>query len=149
MQVSHATPTAVASFDDPNLVSAAGLPPIMRLAETAGLRSLADHWLSVPTDKGANAGKKVSSLVGGMVAGAHSIDDHGDFFASAVEMKPWLEAHPDGSMIPVAEAYQLGTTIAHDMLIEANLHPVRSVDYDECGMLLKPLRRLQSHECPV
>jgi hypothetical protein len=29
----------------------------------------------VPTDKGANAGLKVSSLVGGMVAGADSIDD--------------------------------------------------------------------------
>jgi hypothetical protein len=47
----------------------------MRLAEKAGLRDLADQWLSVPTDKGANADKKVSSLVGGMVAGADSIDD--------------------------------------------------------------------------
>ena len=75
MQVSHATRTAVASFDDPNLVSAAGLLPIMRLAERAGLRNLADRWLSVPTDKGANAGMKVSSLVGGIVAGADSIED--------------------------------------------------------------------------
>jgi hypothetical protein len=31
--------------------------------------------MSVPTDKGANAGLKVSSLVAGMVAGADSIDD--------------------------------------------------------------------------
>jgi hypothetical protein len=31
----------------------------------------------VPTDKGANAGLKVASLVGGMVAGADSIDDMG------------------------------------------------------------------------
>ena len=75
MQVAHATEAAVASFDDPNLVSTAGLLPIMRLAERAGLRSLADRWLSVPTDKGATPGKKVSSLVGGMVAGADSIDD--------------------------------------------------------------------------
>lgn len=75
MQVSHAARVAVASFDDPNLVSAAGLLPIMRLAEKAGLRSLADTWLSVPTDKGANAGLKVASLVAGMVAGADSIDD--------------------------------------------------------------------------
>lgn len=29
---------------------------------------------SVPTDKGANAGLKVASLVGGMIAGADSID---------------------------------------------------------------------------
>jgi hypothetical protein len=76
-QVSHTTRAAVASFDDPNLVSAAGLLPVMRLAERAGLRSLADQWLSVPTDKGAHAGSKVESLVAGMVAGADSIDDMG------------------------------------------------------------------------
>ena len=68
-----------ATFDDPNLVSAAGLVPVMKLAQNAGLRSLADEWLSVPGDKGANAGLKVSSLVAGMVAGmvagADSIDD--------------------------------------------------------------------------
>lgn len=47
----------------------------MALAESAGLRELADERLSVPTDKGANAGLKVASLVAGMVAGADSIDD--------------------------------------------------------------------------
>ena len=36
---------------------------------------MADEHLSVPTDKGAHAGAKVSSLVAGMVAGADSIDD--------------------------------------------------------------------------
>ena len=75
MQVSHAARAAFASFDDPNLVSAAGLLPVMRLAERTALRRLADQWLTVPSDKGANAGLKVSSLVAGMVAGADSIDD--------------------------------------------------------------------------
>lgn len=75
MQLKHASTTASASFDDPNLVSSVGLVPIMALAEKAGLRQLAQKWLSVPTDKGANAGLKVASLVGGMVAGADSIDD--------------------------------------------------------------------------
>ena len=75
MQLSH-TPTAISiSFDDPNLVSAAGLVPVMRLADTAGLSTLAQHRVTVPTDKGANAGAKISSLVAGMVAGADSIDD--------------------------------------------------------------------------
>jgi hypothetical protein len=64
-----------AVFDEPNLVSAAGLVPVAVLARRAGLRRLADERLSVPTDKGANAGLKVSSLVAGMVAGADSIDD--------------------------------------------------------------------------
>ena len=63
------------AFDDPNLVSAAGLVPVLALAESAGLRDLADQHLTVPTDKGANAGLKVASLVAGMVAGADSIDD--------------------------------------------------------------------------
>ena len=38
---------------------------------------LAKMHLSVPTDKGTNAGAKVSGLVAGMVAGADSIDDMG------------------------------------------------------------------------
>lgn len=48
---------------------------MLALADQAGLRELADVHLSVPGDKGANAGLKVASLVGGMVAGADSIDD--------------------------------------------------------------------------
>ena len=45
------------------------------MAESAGLRDLADEHLTVPTDKGANAGLKVASLVAGMSVGADSIDD--------------------------------------------------------------------------
>ena len=75
MKLSHTPRATSAVFDDPNLVSAAGLVPVLALAESAGLRDLADEHLTVPTDKGANAGLKVASLVGGMVAGADSIDD--------------------------------------------------------------------------
>ena len=75
MKLSHTPRATSAVFDDPNLVSAGGLVPVLALAESAGLRDLADQHLSVPTDKGANAGLKVASLVGGMVAGADSIDD--------------------------------------------------------------------------
>ena len=64
-----------ASFDDPNLVSAAGLAPTMRLADTAALATLAQHQVTVPGDKGANAGAKITTLIAGMVAGADSIDD--------------------------------------------------------------------------
>ena len=75
MKLSHTLRATSAVFDDPNLVSSGGLVPVLALAESAGLRALADEHLSVPTDKGANAGLKVSSLVAGMVAGADSIDD--------------------------------------------------------------------------
>src|SRR6478752_5858775 len=47
----------------------------MALAQASGLLTLADEHLSVATDKGANPGRKVGSLVGGMVAGADSIAD--------------------------------------------------------------------------
>jgi Transposase DDE domain group 1 len=75
MQLSHTPGAMSAGFDGPNLVSAAGLVPVLALAESVGLATLARQHLSVPTDKGANAGVKVAALVGGMVAGADSIDD--------------------------------------------------------------------------
>ena len=75
MQFKHALAAVSAVFDDPNLVSAAGLVPMLRLARSAGLDELARERLSVPTDKGANAGAKVMALVAGMLAGADSIDD--------------------------------------------------------------------------
>src|SRR5664280_2663544 len=75
MQLSHTHPVRSAVFDDPSLVSSAGLVPMLALARSAGLTKLADQHLSVPTDKGANPGLKVSSLVAGMVAGADSTKD--------------------------------------------------------------------------
>lgn len=75
MQLCHTSAATSAVFDDPNLVSSAGLVPVLTLAQSTGLQELAQQHLSVPTDKGANAGLKVSSLVAGMVAGADSIDD--------------------------------------------------------------------------
>lgn len=75
MQLSHTPGVGSALFDEPNLVSAAGLVPVVGLAERAGLGALADEHLSVATDRGANAGWKVTSLVAGMAAGADSIED--------------------------------------------------------------------------
>src|SRR5512141_3462654 len=75
MQLCHTSRATSAVFDDPNLVSSAGLVPVVSLARSAGLGELAQQHLTVPTDKGANAGLKVTALVAGMVAGADSIDD--------------------------------------------------------------------------
>ena len=52
MQLSHRCMTGSAVFDEPNLVSSAGLVPVLVLAESAGLRMLAEQHLTVPTDKG-------------------------------------------------------------------------------------------------
>src|SRR5690625_8032918 len=75
MQLSHTLPVVSASFDEPNLVSSAGLVPLMRLAEQAGLARLGDERLTVPTAKGANAGRKLAPRVAGMAAGPDGIDD--------------------------------------------------------------------------
>lgn len=74
MKISHTPAATSVTFDDPNLVSASGLRPILNLADKASPHALADKHLSVPTDKGANAGAKVTSLVAGMIAGPDSID---------------------------------------------------------------------------
>jgi hypothetical protein len=66
-----------ASFDDPNLVSRAGLVPVMALAQRAGLASLVDEHVRPGGPCGVNALLKVPCLVAGMAAGADSIDDMG------------------------------------------------------------------------
>src|SRR4051812_40122980 len=75
MQLSHTFPVASAGFDDPNLVSTAGLVPVMRLAERCGLARLTADTLTLSGPGSANPAAKVSCLVAGMVAGADSIDD--------------------------------------------------------------------------
>jgi hypothetical protein len=76
MQALHTRAAVAATFDDPNLVSHAGLVPVMRLAHDAGLGEWADQLVRLGGDsRGANAGAKISSIVAGMAAGADSIDD--------------------------------------------------------------------------
>src|SRR5579884_3322617 len=72
MRVSHAVE---AKFDDPNLVSCAGLVPVLQLAERAGLRRLVAEHVHLAKPGGANPQMKIPALVAGMVAGADSIDD--------------------------------------------------------------------------
>jgi len=69
VQASH---KVSAVFDDPNLIGSAGLVPVMRLAEHAGLHTLLGAHLSVPNP---NAAVKAAGVIAGMLAGADSIDD--------------------------------------------------------------------------
>jgi hypothetical protein len=64
-----------ASFDDPNLVSRAGLVPVMALADRAGLEALVRAHVQIAAPCGVNAGLKAGCVVAGMAAGADSIDD--------------------------------------------------------------------------
>ena len=79
MQGSHAWRGDSAVFDDANLVSYAGLVPLMELAEQAGLSPLFDEHVRFTSERvksgAANPTPKLTSIIAGMAAGADSIDD--------------------------------------------------------------------------
>jgi Transposase DDE domain group 1 len=66
-------------FDEDNLVSAAGLVPLLELAEQAGLSPLLDEHVRFTSERvrsgAANSTPKLTSIIAGMAAGADSIDD--------------------------------------------------------------------------
>jgi hypothetical protein len=71
----HGLARTRASFDDPNLVSRAGLVPVVALAQRAGLSEMVAEQVRPGGPCGVNAEVKVGCLVAGMIAGADSIDD--------------------------------------------------------------------------
>jgi hypothetical protein len=68
VQASHAL---AAVFDEENLVSPAGLVPVLGLADRSGLAGLLADLLTVPSP---NAGVKARTVIAGMLAGADDID---------------------------------------------------------------------------
>ena len=75
MRLLHDLAKTHATFDDPNLVSRAGLVPVMALAQRAGLPELVAEHVRIARSCGVNAHLKVPCLAAGMIAGADSIDD--------------------------------------------------------------------------
>src|SRR3954467_4987649 len=75
MRLSHGSSALSATFDDPNLVSTAGLTPVVALAQSCRLGDLVAEKLTLRATGGVNAQLKVPALGAGMVAGADSIDD--------------------------------------------------------------------------
>jgi len=79
VQVSHRLAAESAVFDEDNLVSSAGLVPVMTLAQQTGLGRLLGEKvrISAPRIKSgsANPAPKLATVVAGMCAGADCIDD--------------------------------------------------------------------------
>ena len=79
MQVSHRFTPDSAVFDDDNLVSCAGLVPVMTLAEQTDLAELLGEKVRIVESRiksgAANPVPKLATLIAGMCAGADSIDD--------------------------------------------------------------------------
>jgi hypothetical protein len=79
VQVSHRFTAESARFDDDNLVSYAGLVPVLGLAEQTRLPQIIAEKVSIKTSRirsgAANPVPKLLSVIAGMCVGADSIDD--------------------------------------------------------------------------
>ncbi|SCL24741.1 hypothetical protein GA0074694_4019 [Micromonospora inyonensis] len=79
MRGSHAWRADSAVFDEDNLVSCAGLVPVLELAEQAGLSRLLDEHVQFACERvksgAAKPTPKLTSIIAGMAAGADSISD--------------------------------------------------------------------------
>ena len=69
MRLSHEPAKTHASFDDPDLVSRAGLVPVMALAQRCGLADLAGEHVTITSPAGVNPALKIPGLVGGWPPG--------------------------------------------------------------------------------
>jgi hypothetical protein len=79
VQESHAWREDSVVFDEGNLVSQAGLVPLLELAERTGLSRLLDEHVRFVDERvrsgTTHATPKLTSIIAGMAAGADSIDD--------------------------------------------------------------------------
>ena len=79
MRVSHRFAAGSARFDEDNLVSYAGLVPLLGLAQQTGLSEIIADKVSIKTPRiksgSANPVPKLLSVIAGMCAGADSIED--------------------------------------------------------------------------
>src|SRR5215213_6192698 len=79
VRVSHRFTAGSARFDEDNLVSHAGLVPLLGLAEQTRLPAIIAETVSITTSRiksgAANPAPKLLGVIAGMCAGADSIDD--------------------------------------------------------------------------
>lgn len=79
MRLFHRFAEDSARFDDDDLVSCAGLVPVLTLAEQTGLTSMLVEKVAIDAPRvksgSANPASKLVTLIAGMCAGADSIDD--------------------------------------------------------------------------
>ena len=79
MHSSYTFTAGSAVFDEQNLVSAAGLVPVLELAEQTGLSRLIGEHVELPSTRvksgAVNPAGKLTSIIAAMMCGADSIDD--------------------------------------------------------------------------
>jgi hypothetical protein len=107
-------------FDDPNLVSRAGLVPVMSLAERAGLHALVRRHVTIDRGAGERGGVEAGRLVAGMAAGADSIDDM-DLLRHRAMPQVFARAPSTLGVVPA---------VVH--LVRAE-NPIRGCEQQSCG----------------
>lgn len=79
MHSSYTFTVGSAVFDEQNLLSAAGLVPVLELAEQTGLSALIREYVDLPSTRvksgAVNPAGKLTSIIAAMTCGADSIDD--------------------------------------------------------------------------
>jgi hypothetical protein len=139
-------------FDDGNLVSFAGLVPVMGLAERAGLSRLISAKVAINGSRvrsaGVNPAGKLTSIIAGMAAGADCIDDldvircggmpglFGEVYACAT-LGQFLREFTHGHALQLASAAR-----AHlvNLVQHSNLLPgIDTQAYVDVDSLLRPV----------
>ena len=160
MQSSHAWSRAAPTFDDGNLVSFAGLVPVLGLAERAGLSQLIGERVRIDPaatrvrSAAVNPAGKITSIIAGMAAGADSIDDldvirsggmgrlFGGVYACATLgqfLREFTHGHTQ-QLASVARAH-LVNLVAHTGLLPG----VAEQAYVDIDSLLRPVYGHQKH----
>ena len=106
MQSSYRFTVDSAVFDEPNLVSAAGLVPVLELAEQTGLSELIGEHVDLPSTRvksgAVNPVGKLTSIIAAMSCGTDSIDDAGVLRATSLPRRPTLRRPVAAPALPPA-----------------------------------------------
>ena len=114
---------AIPVFDDENLVSCAGLVPLMVLAERAGLSELIGQRVRFKTSRvasaGANPAGKLCSIIAGMAAGADCVDDLGVVGSGGMRQQ-FGGVYAPATLGSVLRAFTYGTQMVMALLPHVN-----------------------------
>ncbi len=101
MQSSYTFTAGSAVFDGQNLVSSAGLVPVLELAEQTGLSELIGEHVDLPSTRvrsgAVNPAGKLTSIIAAMICGAESIDD-GNVLHAGGTLRVFDELHAPSTL---------------------------------------------------
>ena len=144
MRLSHARRAMSVRFDDPNLVSCAGLAPVLALAARCGLATLLTERLRIAARGGANATAKILALIAGMIAGADSIDDM-DLLRHGGMGRLFTDVRAPSTLGTFLRVFTFGHVRQLDAVAAAAAGPPRRRDPDPARPLHGGVRRHRRH----